>query len=162
MPRLREHVEKLIEKLEHYDPQMISAHVLLKTEKYLNVAEITVKAGHYEFYGEGSADDNMFSAVDLAVHRVENQLKKHREKMKGAKKKNPKAARAAEKASSGLGPAIVSSEAFSPKRMSEEEASAELDRSSQEFLIYRHERSKKVNVIFKRSDGQHGLLHPES
>jgi putative sigma-54 modulation protein len=161
VPRLREHLEKHLEKLNQYDPGIISAHVVLKTEKFLNIAEVTIKAGHFEFYGEGSGDDNMFSAIDLAINRVEAQLKKHREKMKEARKRSPKEQAAVEKASSGLEPEIVSSSSFAPERLTVQDASFKLAKGDQDFLIYKDTKSKKVNVIYKRPDGQHGVIEPE-
>jgi putative sigma-54 modulation protein len=162
VPRLRSHLETHLEKLSHYDPRLISAHVVLKTEKYMNVAEITVKAGHWEFYGEGAADDNMFSAIDLAIHRVETQLKKHREKIKGFKKKASRIASRLDRSFNLEIPTVVRSEAWSLKPLTEEAASQDLDLSSKDFLIFKNTRTGKLNVIYRRPDGHHGLVEPEA
>jgi len=159
VPRLRKHLEEHLEKLNRYDRQIISANVVFKTQKYFNIAEITVKASHFNFYGEGSSDDNMFAAVDLAIHRVEAQLKKHRAKMKGLKKKSRRAPRTSRRTREAL--KLVSSEAFAPKPMSSEEASLQLGVTEKHFLVFQNSKSKKINVIYKREDGYHGLVEPE-
>ena len=55
----------------------------------------------------------------------------------------------------------VSAEAFAPKPMSSEEASLQLDVTEKHFLVFRNSKSKKINVIYKREDGYHGLVEPE-
>ena len=52
------------------------------------------------------------------------------------------------------------SEAFSAKPMSSEEASLQLDVSDKDFLVFQDSKSKKINVIYKRPDGYHGLVEP--
>ena len=162
IPRLRTHIEEHLEKLSRYDSKIISAHVVLKTQKYLNVVEVTIKSSHFEFYGEGSSDDNMFSAVDLAINRVEVQLKKQREKFKGLKKKNNRETSSVTRRTAAKSPEVVSSEMVSSKPLSTEEASLQLNVSDKEFLVFRDSNSKKINVLYKRPDGQHGLIEPEA
>jgi putative sigma-54 modulation protein len=162
IPRLRAHIEEHLEKLSRYDSHIISAHVVLTVEKYMNVVEVTLKASHFQFYGEGASDDNMFSAVDLAINRVESQLKKHREKFKSLKKQNSRLTSVRVRRSSGRSPEVVSSEVSSPKPLSTEEASLQLEVSDKDFLVFRNSTTNKINVMYRRSDGHHGLVEPES
>jgi putative sigma-54 modulation protein len=163
VPRLRAHIEEHLEKLSRYDSHIISAHVVLTIEKYMNVAEVTLKASHFQFYGEGSSDDNMFSAVDLAINRVESQLKKHREKFKSLKKQNSRLTSVrVRRSSGGRSPEVVSSEVSSPKPLSTEEASLQLQVSDKEFLVFRNSITNKINVMYRRPDGHHGLVEPEA
>ena len=161
IPRLREHIEEHLEKLNRYDKEIINAHVVLKTQKYFNIAEVTVKASHFEFFGIGQTDDNMFSAIDLAIHRVQAQLKKHREKYKGLNKKNRRKTGAVRKKATQDEIEIVSSEVFSLKPMSLDKASLQLDVTKKEFIIFRNAKTKKMNVLYKREDGHHSLVEPE-
>ena len=163
VPRLRTHIEEHLEKLSRYDANIISAHVVLKTQKYMNVAEVTLKSSHFEYYGEGISDDNMFSGVDLAISRVESQLKKQREKLKGLKKKKSRISSEIEGRRTGSRkPEVISSEATETKPLSVEEASLQLDISEREFLVFRNADSKQINVMYKRSDGHHGIVETGS
>ena len=69
-------------KFEKYSPRLVESHVILKKEKYLYVAEVTLVGGHLYVYGEGSDKESLFTAIDLACDRVAVQLKKFREKLK--------------------------------------------------------------------------------
>ncbi len=160
--RLREHIEEHLEKLNRYDSNIISAHVVLKTQKYMNTAEVTVKASHFQFFGIGTTDDNMFSAVDLAIHRVQAQLKKHREKFKGLKKRRRRVQGSAGRKVSPENSEVVASEVFSLKPTSLKQAAQQLKISKKEFIIFRNSKSNKINVLYKRPDGHHSLVEPGS
>lgn len=75
-------VQKKTEKLEKYVPRLVESHVIVKKEKYLCIAELTVLGRNLRVYGEGRDKDNLFTAIDQAVDRVTKQLKKIREKVK--------------------------------------------------------------------------------
>ena len=60
----------------------MESHVVLKKEKYLYEAEITLLAKNFHAFGDGRCKENIFAAIDLAYERVEIQLKKFREKIK--------------------------------------------------------------------------------
>lgn len=156
VPRLRSHVEDHMEKLNRYDSRIISTEVIFKTQKRINTAEVTVYVSRHKFFGEGRTDDNMFSAVDLAIHRVEAQMKKNRDKLKGHKKQNRRAEGRIRREASA--PEVVGAELFSPKPLTLDEASLELDISDQEFIIFQNVKTKKMNVMYKREDGHHSVV----
>ncbi len=57
-------------------------------------------------------------------------------------------------------PPIIRSDAFAPKPMSIEEANLQLSLSNDEFLVFQNSSTSQVSVIFKRNDGNHGLIEP--
>jgi len=166
---MKEHLAERLPKFEKYAPQLVEAHVFLKKEKYIFKAEITLSAGSFHAFGSGEAKENIFTAMDEAYVRVEKQLKKFRSKTKGHHKNN---SRVSAKAARALGmietetvlpadhPKIVRSPAFAPKPMSVEEASLQLEISSDSFLVFMNQDTETVNVIHKRKDGRHGLIEP--
>lgn len=79
---IKEWVHRKVSKLERYAPRLVESHVILKKEKYLYVAEITVLGSHLRAYGEGRDKENLYTAIDWACERVVKQLKKFREKLK--------------------------------------------------------------------------------
>lgn len=72
-----------VSKFEKYAPRLDKSHVILKREKYLYVAEVTLSASHLHAYGEGRDKESLFTAFDLACDRVAVQLRKYRERVKG-------------------------------------------------------------------------------
>lgn len=166
---MKNHLEERLPKFEKYAPRIVEAHVFLKKEKYIFRAEITLAAKNFHAFGMGEAKDNIFAAMDEAYERVEKQLKKFRAKSKGHHKQSSKAS---VKVARALGmietenvlpedhPKIVRSSAFAPKPMSVEEASLQLEISSEPFLVFMNQNTNIVNVIHKRKDGNHGLIEP--
>ena len=68
---MKEHLREKLGKFEKYASRLVESHVVLKKEKYLFVAEVTLLAKNMHVYGEGSAKDNIFAAIDMAYVRVE-------------------------------------------------------------------------------------------
>jgi putative sigma-54 modulation protein len=167
---MKEHLTEKLVKLGKYAPRLVEAHAILKKEKHYYEAEVTLLGKNLRVYGEARSKENVFSAIDQAYSRVEKQLKKSREKVKNHHKKGrvEKIPNRMEwevdsgKPSKGTveDRAIVRSPTFAPKPMSVEEASLQLELSAEPFLVFRDATHQKVSVIFKRADGNHGLVEP--
>jgi len=57
---------------------------------------------------------------------------------------------------------VIEVEKMVAKPMDPEEAAMQLNLSRQEFLVFRNAKSREINVIYKRSDGNLGLIEPVS
>ena len=168
---MREHIREKLLKLDKYAPRLVEAHVVVKKEKYVYTIEVTLLAKNLRAYGEGSSKESVFTATDQACARIEKQLKRFREKQKDHHKHDhagPELRSALltdeepEPVSSAAEePRVIRARSFAPKPMSIEEASLQLGVSKKPFLVFRNASNKKVNVIFKREDGQHGLIDPD-
>ena len=168
---MRAHTQEKIEKFEKYAPRLVESHVILKKEKYLYTAEMTLLAKNLRAYGEGQSKENIYTAIDQAASRVEKQLKKFRERVKAHHKGHgeealaPKVRTARQligrETVSSEKPRIVQTPSFAVKPMSVEEASMQLELSKQPFLVFSNASTQKVNVLYKRDDGNHGLIEPE-
>lgn len=169
---MKEHLGDRLPKLEKYAPRLVETHVFLKKEKYLFVAEITVLAKDLRAFGKGSAKENIFAAMDEAYERVAKQLKKYRARRKDHHKKEMKVAqvvRATEAietieldpAPKAAKPRVIRTKDFAAKPMSLEEASMQLELSGDVFLVFLNSSTERVNVLYKREDGNHGLIEPE-
>ena len=163
---MKAHLNEKLSKFEHYAPRLVETHVVLKKEKYLFWAELTLLAKNFRAYGEAKAKENIFAAIDLAYERVEKQLKRFREKVKdhhkaGRVSKRKISKSAAEVESIEESPSIIRSHSFvAAKPMFPEDASQQLRDSSKPFLVFQDASTQKVSVIFKRDDGNHGLVEP--
>ena len=166
---IQAHAREKLSRLERYAPRLVETHVILKKEKYLYEAEMTLLAKNLKAYGEGRSKDNIYTAMDQAYARIEKQLKKFREKLKdhhkGREEKSPpsrikKAPKPVEE-SEGPVPLVVRSQSFAVKPMSIEEASLQLELSQKPFLVFSNASTKQVNVLYKREDGNHGLIEPK-
>ena len=97
--------------------------------------------------------------------KIEKQVKRHRSKIRDRRSEIRKGEGAAETEDAGvLSPEepIIETEKLVAKPMDPEEAAMQLDMSQQDFLVFRNSRSREINVIYKRRDGNLGLIEPSS
>lgn len=89
---LRSYVEKKAAKLEKYlnDNKNYSAEVMLRTERGIHIAEVTMNLSGVLLRGEGKTGD-MYTSIDNAVDRIERQFNKYRSKL-GRRAQGPKLA----------------------------------------------------------------------
>ncbi|MBP9865007.1 MAG: ribosome-associated translation inhibitor RaiA [Candidatus Omnitrophica bacterium] len=169
---MQSHFKDKILRLDKYAPKIVESHIVLKKQKYGFEAEIILLSKNFRACGQGKDKENVYTAIDQAYDRVEKQLKRHREKEKshhagGSEVKVPKVRTAkemntlsrAERASGQ--PMIIPSDEFSVKPMDVEEASMQLELSRKSFIVFSNASTKKVNVLYKLSDGNHGLVEPK-
>ena len=77
-PALANYVYKKIEKCEHFSDHLVWAQVILSVEKYRQVAELVIHASKITFRSKEESTD-MYAAIDLAVDKMDKQLRKHKE-----------------------------------------------------------------------------------
>ncbi len=167
---IKEHLNEKLGRFVRYVPRLVEAHVVLKKEKYIYEAEITVLGKNLHVFGDGRSKENIYTAIDLSCDRVEKQLKKIRGKAKSHKGSKAVSAARGELAEKLNQPArtenprrkprIVPVEDYDVKPMAVEEAHLQLGIGSQDFLVFMNAETQKVNVIYRRKDGHHGLIEP--
>ena len=57
---------------------------------------------------------------------------------------------------------IIEVEPMAAKPMDPEEAAMQLNLSGQDFLVFRNAKTQKINVLYKKGDGNLGLIQPSS
>lgn len=75
---LKNHVEEKLEKFKKYLIRPIEAHVILEVEKFRHRCEIVLKARDYHAEAMETSND-LYASIDGAVHKLERQVKKHKE-----------------------------------------------------------------------------------
>lgn len=162
-PALEEHASNKLEKtLRRFDAhQAVRADVVLRTQKRGQIAEITVMIGGYFLRGE-SASPDMYYSINEAVSRIEGQLRKF--KAKTSRKSNgngkyagifPDTVREYQDT-----PIIAKKKSFVLKPMSEEEAVLQMELLGHDFFIFTRDDNFEVNVLYRRKDGNYGLIEP--
>jgi putative sigma-54 modulation protein len=110
----------------------------------------------------------MYSAIDQVMDKIEKQVKRYREKMRDRRaetRKNETAlgrSESEEVADTGTEEPRIDVEKIVAKPMDPEEAAMQFNLSQQDFLVFRNSRSREINVIYKRKDGNLGLIEPLS
>jgi putative sigma-54 modulation protein len=159
----KEYVDERFGKVKKYIDRPVDVHVILSVEKFRNVAEVNMIADGLNINAKEEAKD-MRLAIDNAVDKIERQLKKHKEKIRGHKT-NPTraegiAALGTEEAESeeDQEPRLVETRKVVLQPMSPDDAVMEMDASRQRFIIYRDSSSENVSLIYRRDDGNYTLI----
>jgi putative sigma-54 modulation protein len=174
-PALRKHAEGKLKKLERLLGGPLEAHIVLAVEKHRHLAEIQVKSRTALFTGMRETGD-LYASINEVIEKLERQAQKHKDKLTSLKKRDGKKAAAvvAEPAPAvapapriRVRPAVAAksrtlrSERYRLKPLSAEDAALELEGTGDEVLVYRDSRTYRVNVVYRRKDGQVGLVDPE-
>src|ERR1700693_3254074 len=128
-----------------------------------HVAEATVwTKGPVLRARESSAD--MKASIDQLVDKLERQVKRYREKRRPRRHGRADAPPADALPVDELpqdGPTIVKTKQFPVKPMSPEEAVLQLELVGHDFFVFRNAESDEVNVVYRRRDGDYGLIEPQ-
>lgn len=90
---LRNHIEDKIQRLSKYFIKPTNAHITLNVEGTRHMAEISFSENRSLFNAKVLSHD-MYLSVDRALAKIETQLKKHKEKVKGHHKKPSRSVKA--------------------------------------------------------------------
>jgi putative sigma-54 modulation protein len=165
---LRNHVqEKLSRVVDKYLDKVTEAHVTLSLERYLHHADINLHAGQFHVRGKEKSED-MYASIDMAIDKIEKQLKKHKDRLKSHRPvhvhaNGPVRVRYevfSAREIDGLTPEVIRRDEFLAKPMSVEEALMQMDLLNNDFLVFTRPESSDVNVIYRRRDGNFGLIAP--
>lgn len=159
---LKEIVEKKIRKLEKYFEGEINAKATLSVQKNRHTIEVTIPFNGVILRGEESTDD-MYKSIDLVEDKLERQIRKQKTRLS---RRHGGSVRFAEVKDSDINiaeddGALVKVKKFGVKPMNSEEAILQMDLLGHNFFVYQDAESSKVNVVYKRKDGNYGLLEPE-
>jgi putative sigma-54 modulation protein len=161
-PALRSYAEDKIARVARkYLRRPGDAHVILAVSKERHVAEITLQADHVSMFAKETTRD-LYSAIDLAVEKLEHQAQKRKAKRK--EHKGHGTARAAAPTDDGTAapaPRVVETRLVSAKPMSVEDAIGRLERSADEFLVFTNEVDQRLAVLYRRKDGRFGLIQAD-
>ncbi len=164
---LRTYAEEKVSKIKRYLDFPLEAHVVLSVEKFRHIADVTLSVNGTWIKGIEETDD-MYSAIDQVMDKLEKQVKKYLSKIRNRRAENRKGEEtlgveeAEEDAAFGLEGPSIEVEKMIAKPMDPEEAAMQLSTSQQDFIVFRNSRSEKINVIYKRKDGNLGLIEPSS
>ena len=124
------------------------------------VAEATVWSKGPVLRARESSQD-MKASIDQLVDKLERQVKRYRTRRRRRPGRGevpePMGVPQAEDAE----PAIVKTKQFPIKPMSAEEAVLQLELVGHDFFVFRDAESSEVNVVYRRRDGNYGLIEPQ-
>ncbi|HEV8674157.1 MAG TPA: ribosome-associated translation inhibitor RaiA [Methylomirabilota bacterium] len=160
-PAIRRRVESKLGKVARFLPKITETRVVLGRERHRHLAEVTLSAKGATLHAEAAAGD-FHAAVDLAIEHLEQQVRRRKDRIRARK---PRLSRRplrdvgpVEEAAPPAGDVII--RRLDIKPMSVDEAVEQMRLRSDGFLVFTNAKSRVVNVLRRRPDGQLELVQP--
>ncbi len=180
---MKNYVWEKITKIERFHNHIMDVHVTMDIQKLEHSVVLIVKFDHFKVKVQASSTD-MYASVDKAIDRLQAQLRRYKSKIQEHHKKgisavdlrvnvlqrpseieefNEEIAEEAEKAKRAeLIPAkLIGTDTRAMKLLTVDEAIMKMELSGDHFLLFRGEEDQKLKVIYRRSDGNYGIIQPE-
>ncbi len=167
--QLRNRIEQKLGKFNKFFGDEAVANVKLRSEKELKILEVTIKIQNHYYRAETSAED-AFAALDQSVDVLEGQFRKHKSRiekrirdyayMKEYLKAQTVANETQGAESEEVPGTITKRKSFDLKPMDAEEAVLQMEMLGHSFLLFLDHETEKVSLVYKRKDGDYGLIEP--
>jgi len=155
---LKEFVEKKLAKLEKY-LDLSEAQVTLVVVKDTHKVEVTIPVNGMILRGEEESGD-MYASIDLVIEKLEKQINKYKARFNRKAKTEGKAVVSVAEAELEK-PKIMKTKRFAIKPMPVDEAVMQMNLLGHSFFVFSNAETEEVNVLYKRKDGNYGLIEPE-
>lgn len=165
-PALQDYLNKRLGKLDKYFDSEMEAQVTLSVVKEDHIVEVTLSINGLLLRGEEKTQD-MYASIDLVVDKIERQMHKYKTRInrklrqQGLKELNVKYVPVTPESDKGEEPRVVRTKTFVMKPMPLEEAILQMNLLGHDFFVFTHAQTEEVNVIYKRKDGNYGLIEPK-
>ena len=161
---LKQYATDKFGRLDKYLPKAVQAVITLSVVKKVHHrAEAAIKSNGTLIQASEETEE-MYSAIDLLIEKIERRVKRYKEKLVDHKHQIDKSEVALSSASSSSPedrvPQIIKTKRFDLKPMHPEEAVMQMELLDKDFFIFSNIGSGLVNVIYKRKDGNVGLIEP--
>ncbi len=167
--RLRDYVDKKIGKLDRYLPTITEAWVELSTEgtraaQDRQVCQVTVRSNGVILRAEERSDD-MFYSIDTVLDKMYRQIARYKgrreNRWRGTGMSVEPLPLELEDELEDESSAIVRTKRFPTRPMHAEEAIEQMELLGHDFFVFYNADDGEVNVLYRRKDGDYGLLQPE-
>ncbi|MCI9415305.1 MAG: ribosome-associated translation inhibitor RaiA [Clostridiales bacterium] len=159
-PSFTEKTEKKLAKLDKFFEDAAQADVTVVPEGNMRKMEITIRQGGMVFRAEETAQE-LEEALDKLVDKLVRQIRKNKTRLEkrlreGAFMEEPPA-----EAEEG-DYRVVRSKTFPVKPLDVEEAILQMNLTGHQFFMFRNMDSGEINVVYRRHNGDYGLLEPDA
>lgn len=159
---IREQVERKLEKFDKYFRGDVEAHATFSVQKGNHIVEVMIPLKNDAVFRAEARTEDMYNSIDEAIDKISKQMKKHKTKIEKRFHSNdsirfenipleevklPEAV-------------IVKTKRFGIKPMHPEEAVLQMDLLGHDFFVFLNGDTEEVNVVYRRKDGDYGLIEP--
>jgi putative sigma-54 modulation protein len=167
-----DYARKKVEGLHLDYPRIIEAQVILDVEKYRHIAEVVLRCNNHITIDASAETSDLYASIDEAVGKIAQQMRKHKTKIMRQHRPRRAQVRLLEEQiladdvpdeipENGSEPLVVQTEKYPVKPMFVDEAVLQLQmNTAQQFVVFLNAKSEKVNVLYRRKQGNFGVIEP--
>lgn len=183
---MKQYAIEKVSKIERFSHRIIDVKVTMDIQKLDHRVDIVLKVDHIKIKSQ-AVSENMYTSIDKAIHRILEQLRRYKTKIRDHQTKGIKSvdmnvnvirpslladiletnedieAENQRRLIEEYRPhEIVSKETLPLKVLNYEDAVMKMELSGDVFMVFRSEQDKKLKVIYRRNDGNFGVIEPEA
>jgi putative sigma-54 modulation protein len=165
-PEVRRFAEKKLSKLQKVLPRITRVHVILTSDKRRQIAEVSVHSRSLDLTAAEETGD-LLTSLATVIEKLTRQAQRHMGKLKERKRRAPTRSGSLwsgvlAPAPAGEAPRVIRSRRFVAKPMTVDEAALEMGSGESGFVVFRDASSERLSVLYRRKDGNLGLIEPEA
>ena len=149
----------------YFEKGILTGQVTMAVERGIHSVDITLSVDGLLLRGEEHTND-MYASIDGAIDNIDRQIKKYKTRIN--RRLRQEGNRIVESAMAATGrrrrapePRVVKTKRFAVKPMAVEEAIMQMELLGHDFFVFRNDTTEEVNVVYRRKDGNYGLIEPE-
>ncbi len=166
-PPIEEYARKKLSSIHIDFPRILDAHFILEVDKFRQRAEVILHCGNHIHIEASDTHEDLYAAIDKAVDKAERQIRKYKTRIqdhrprRGVVEHLPEAVFTHDLHEADGKTTHVRTEKYPCKPMFLDEAVLQLEVSdSREFLVFLNAETDKVNVLYRRRNGDFGVIQP--
>ena len=168
---MREYAEKKVAGLHLDYPKIIEARVLLNLEQNRHIAEIILFCANHIVIEAETTTSDMYASIDETISKIARRMRKHKTRMLKSHrpKKKQKGVRYTnevvfpadlpDEPAAGHEPVIIHKEKYKIKHLYSDEAIMDMEMNEKPFILYHDEKTDKLAIIYRREDGDYGMIN---
>jgi putative sigma-54 modulation protein len=166
-----EYARKKVDSLHLDYPRIIEAQIILDVEKYRHIAEVVLRCNNHITIDASAETSDLYASIDEAVGKIAQQMRKHKTRI--LRQHRPRRAQIRhleehiiadevdDTEENEAEPLVVRTEKYPVKPMFVDEAVLQLQmNTAQQFVVFLNAKSEKVNVLYRRKQGNFGVIEP--
>jgi putative sigma-54 modulation protein len=159
---IKAYVKTKLERLEKYfdEPNKLDAHVLIRVGNGMQVIEVTIPTNKYTLRAEEKNVD-LYAAIDLVIDVLERQIRKNKTKLNKRRSLETSGFVFMEENEEEYKDeaSIVKRKTIDTKPMDEEEAILQMELLGHDFFVFNNIDENCISVLYKRKDGNYGVIN---
>jgi putative sigma-54 modulation protein len=181
---MKDYAFEKISKIERFHNHIMDIHVTMDVQKMEQSVTIMLHLEHLRVKVSASSTD-MYASIDKAIEKLQEKIRRWKSRIQDHHRKSRSVVdmqvnvlkrpftdielinesieieNAAEAMQEFELPQIIGTDTRPMKMLTTEEAIMKMELSDDNFMLYRGEEDQKLKVIYRRTDGNYGLILPE-